>query len=91
MVQLAAWGAEDFLLELAEASLVAAVFQVCFDRVHLLVHAGDTCFDGCDVVFRRHVPHDVREHVADLFERDLLGHAGIVRGVGNRANVGAAR
>ena len=32
------------------------------------------------VVLRRHVLHDVREHVADLFERDLLGHVGIVRG-----------
>ncbi len=31
--------------------------------------------------------HDVREHVADFLERDLLGHAGIVRGNGNRANL----
>ena len=82
--ELAARGAEDFVLELAEAALLAAVLQFGFDRVHLILHAADAGFDICDVVFRGHVLHDVREHVADLFERDLLGHAGIVRARGNR-------
>ena len=83
MLGLAAGGAEDFVLKLAEAALVASVFQFRFDRVHLLLHAGDVAFEVDlevgDVILCRHVLHDVREHVADLFERDFLGNAGIVR------------
>ena len=70
---LAAGSAEDFLLELAEAGFVTTVFQFRFDRVHLLLHAGDVAFEFDlqigDVILRRHVLHDVRNargEVADL-------------------------
>jgi hypothetical protein len=41
---LVAGSAEDFLLKLAEAAFVAAVSEFGFDRVHLLMHAGDIGF-----------------------------------------------
>ena len=87
---LTARSAEDFFFEVAEAGFGPRLAQLHFDGVHLLVHAGDVAFEFDpkfgNVVFRRHVLHDVREHVADLFERDLLGHEGIVRHEGNPAN-----
>ena len=49
------------------------------DRIHLVLHTTDVGLDIGDVVLRRHVLHDVREHIGDLFEGDLLGHEEIVR------------
>ena len=64
--------------------------ELRFDRVDLFLHAADVAFEyGLqvgDVFFRRHVLHDVREHVAEFVESDLLGHAGIVRGGWDCAN-----
>jgi hypothetical protein len=80
MTPLATRFAEDFVPEFSEALLVAAVAQLGLDRSHLLLHAGDVGLDLRNVIFRRHVLHDVREHGAQFVERDFLGHAGIVRG-----------
>ena len=52
------------------------------------IESRDVGFGGelFEVVFCRHVLHDVCEHVADVFEGGFLGHGGIVRGGWSCAN-----
>ena len=63
---LAAWRAEDFVFEIAEAGFVAAVFELRFDGVHLRVKR-DHLLLGRHAVFElvetlpENVDH-VREH-----------------------------
>jgi hypothetical protein len=78
-LDLAASGAEDFLLESAKTHLDARFAELLLDRINLRLNGCDVAFEFApqagDVVFGRHVLHDVREQFADLIERRFLCHA----------------
>jgi hypothetical protein len=79
-LDLAARGAEDFLLEAAKTHLDARFAELRLDRINLRLNGCDIAFEFApqvgDVVFGRHVLDDVLQHLADFVERRFFCHCG---------------